>query len=312
MDDEVVLIRDDEGTKRRLPLWMIGVAAADQVRNSKEENGNAISKVKEGNASEIHLPKSKRTKKGVSVSLEVDSCLLVKCERKKRGRKLIEQEDEGGCDAEVLEIADDKKRSNRGGRKGQKRPRGKRGVADGLMRESIEEIENPSAGEDDGELTMDDLMSIAQEYITTDKHMEQRQSLHTEQDAERRLPAISDSGKESGGLPSAPQSSWKSPRLEEMVSVHNSIETSAGEGTVVNQSRTGDPAQDMLDLLLGPLLKKPAWEENKIGLTKEDMTFAGDITKQRQEPQNNIDTEVVVPLTKKKSSLKDKVAMLLD
>lgn len=104
MDDEVVLIRDDEGTKRRLPLWMIGVAAADQVRNSKEENGNAISKVKEGNASEIHLPKSKRTKKGVSVSLEVDSCLLVKCERKKRGRKLIEQEDEGGCELRSLKL----------------------------------------------------------------------------------------------------------------------------------------------------------------------------------------------------------------
>lgn len=136
--------------------------------------------------------------------------------------------------------------------------------------------------------------------------------MHTEKDAERPLPPISVSGKESGGLPSAPQSSWKSPRHEEMVSVHNSTGTSSGEGTVVNQSRIGDPAQDMLDLLLGPLLKKPAWEENKIGLIKEDMTFAGDITKQRQKPQNNIDTEMVVPLTKKKSSLKDKVAMLLD
>lgn len=147
------------------------------------------------------------------------------------------------------------------------------------------------------------------QYIATDKHTEQQQSLHTEQDAERRLSAISFSGKESGGLPSAPHSSWKSPRHEEMVSVHNSVGTSAGEGTVVNPCSTGDPAQDMLDLLLGPLLKKPAWEENKIGLIKEDMTFAGDITKQRQ---NNIGTEVVVPLTKKKSSLKDKVAMFLD
>lgn len=147
------------------------------------------------------------------------------------------------------------------------------------------------------------------QYIATDKHTEQQQSLHTEQDAERRLSAISFSGKESGGLPSAPHSIWKSPRHEEMVSVHNSVGTSAGEGTVVNPCSTGDPAQDMLDLLLGPLLKKPAREENKIGLIKEDMTFAVDITKQRQ---NNIGMEVVVPLTKKKSSLKDKVAMFLD
>lgn len=147
------------------------------------------------------------------------------------------------------------------------------------------------------------------QYISTDKHTEQQQSLRIEQDAERRLSAISFSGKESGGLPSAPQSSWKSPRHEEMVSVHNSIGTSAGEGTIVNPSRTGDPAQDMLDLLLGPLLRKPAWEENKIGLIKEDLMFAGDIAKQRQ---NNIGTEVVVPLTKKKSSLKDKVAKFLD
>ncbi|KAF7151633.1 hypothetical protein RHSIM_Rhsim02G0032700 [Rhododendron simsii] len=308
MDDEVVLIPHDDGTKRRLPLWMIGVAAADRVRNSKEENGNVISNVKEGIVSRILPPKSKQTRKGVSLSKEVDSCVLVKCERKKRGRKLIREEDEGGGDDEVAETAADKKTSNRVGKKGQKSSRGKRGVADGLSRESSEEIETLSP-EEDGVLTVDDLMSIAQEYITTDKQTEQQQSLHTEQDVERQLSPISFSGREPGGLPSAPHSSWKSPGHEEMVSVHNSVGTSAGEGTVVNPCSTGDPAQDMLDLLLGPLLKKPGWEENKIGLIKEDMTFAGDITKQRQ---NNIGTEVVVPLTKKKSSLKDKVAMFLD
>ncbi|KAE9453073.1 hypothetical protein C3L33_15029, partial [Rhododendron williamsianum] len=150
-------------------------------------------------------------------------------------------------------------------------------------RKEINSEEDEGGGDDEVPETAADkrrATELGKRYIATDKHTEQQQSLHTEQDAERRLSAISFSGKESGGLPSAPHSSWKSPRHEEMVSVHNSVGTSAGEGTVVNLCSTGDPAQDMLDLLLGPLLKKPAREENKIGLIKEDMTFAVDITKQ--------------------------------
>lgn len=71
------------------------------------------------------------------------------------------------------------------------------------------------------------------------------------------------------------------------------------------QSRTGDPAQDMLDLFLGPLLKKPRGDkEKKIEFTTNDEGL-------RQLSQNDVGEEMVSQM-KSKSSLKDKVAMFLD
>lgn len=71
---------------------------------------------------------------------------------------------------------------------------------------------------------------------------------------------------------------------------------------------TGDPAQDMLDLFLGPLLKKP--------IAKENTNSTNDIiipheTKHQQHAAAAVVSNKPVTLTKKKSSLRDAVAMLL-
>ena len=168
-------IMDDEGRKRRLPSWMTGVAAADQATKSEKENKSVNNNnVEQGIAPKSLCPKSKsktgikHIEKGVSLLeeelSEANSCALVKCGTE-RQRKNINQEEDAGSDFENLETAAEQKRSNRGGRKVRKCALRKQRKAESSRSKSSEEIEAPSPGENDGELTVDDLMSIAHEVI---------------------------------------------------------------------------------------------------------------------------------------------------
>lgn len=73
-------------------------------------------------------------------------------------------------------------------------------------------------------------------------------------------------------------------------------------------SSTGDPAQDMLDLLLGPLLTQPPKKE-KLDVITDEMIAAHRLKKQNQKLESN---DAVIPLAKKKTSLRDQVAMFLN
>lgn len=88
---------------------------------------------------------------------------------------------------------------------------------------------------------------------------------------------------------------------------------SMSEQSLVSVSRTGDPAQDMLDLFLGPLLKKPVEDQNRAKFTANDI-FDIEFRKLSETQKNDAGQEhtVAAPVMKKKSSLKDKVAVLLD
>lgn len=87
--------------------------------------------------------------------------------------------------------------------------------------------------------------------------------------------------------------------------IHDPTGIPIGEETVVSIERTGDPAQDMLDLFLGPLLRKPVEEEKMSQFFAEEVISIQD---QKKQSSNVVSIEAVSPL-KKKSSLKDKVAM---
>ncbi|KAJ8649268.1 hypothetical protein MRB53_002291 [Persea americana] len=76
----------------------------------------------------------------------------------------------------------------------------------------------------------------------------------------------------------------------------------------ITTSRTGDPAQDILELLLGPLLEKPQVGERTLDTLRKVVmacNFGQDISSQAGVEQE-------MPLTKNKSGLKDKVAMFLE
>lgn len=80
------------------------------------------------------------------------------------------------------------------------------------------------------------------------------------------------------------------------------------EESLISSSRIGDPAHDMLDLFLGPLLKKPVEKEKRSEFTTMDFDFTFELKKKSH---NDFGDEMVPPM-KKKSSLKDKVSLLLD
>lgn len=81
-----------------------------------------------------------------------------------------------------------------------------------------------------------------------------------------------------------------------------------GEVIATSTSRTGDPAQDMLNLFLGPLLSKTL-EKEKSKYIVENAKITHEWTRQSQDEFGG---EERVPLMKKRNTLKDKVAMFLD
>jgi len=87
----------------------------------------------------------------------------------------------------------------------------------------------------------------------------------------------------------------------------NSTSTT-GELIATSTSQTGDPAQDMLDLFLGPLLRKTL-EKEKIKSVVENAKITHEFSRQSQD---KLAGEEMVPLMKKRNTLKDKVAMFLD
>jgi len=95
----------------------------------------------------------------------------------------------------------------------------------------------------------------------------------------------------------------RSPMREETASHHNSIKNT----TLADSISTGDPAQDMLDLFLGPLLKKPIRKEENV--SSKDIILPHKVKNQQNDA---VISDKPVTLTKKKSSLRDAVAMLLD
>lgn len=147
---------------------------------------------------------------------------------------------------------------------------------------------------------------ISFQYVEADKVMEQHKLNCRECELERQSQAIDFSRNEAGSSLKAEQSNRISP-IHDTVTSHKSTMISVG-GVVSNPSRTGDPAQDMLDLFLGPLLKKPLEEKKQFEFVTENTKYVREF---KNQCQNDV-VEEMVPLTKKKSSLKDKVAVFLD
>lgn len=142
----------DDSRKRRLPPWMRGVAAnksdeGELIRSSAWDFQPSIS-----NSGIAHC---KQDEGGPQKTLAVKSILPYKCETKRRKRKLKLQDMDDGADArgaDSVEVSAPEK-----GRK-------KRNAGNSRV-ESTVEAGIPSSIEDEGELTTEDLMSIAQEVI---------------------------------------------------------------------------------------------------------------------------------------------------
>ena len=142
----------DDNRKRRLPPWMLGVAA------SKPDDGELIHtsshdfRPSNSNSGITHPQQEEKDEEG---TLEVKSNLIAECGTERRKRKLkIQYADHGGDGHGTDSVEESAPKKGRKTRK----------VSNSRV-ESREKAGVQSPIEDEGELTVEDLISIAQEVI---------------------------------------------------------------------------------------------------------------------------------------------------
>ncbi|KAI5353475.1 hypothetical protein L3X38_006369 [Prunus dulcis] len=331
----------DDGSRRRLPQWMLGISSAGQARkpsNGKEEGPASYETETLGENSHILVKCETKRRKRKSAEQDADyeanvpenkcsglgrrkvqesgaperqkaketlgenSHVLVKCETKRRKRNSNEQDAE--CDGTFPE----KNCNGHGRRKVQESDAPKKEKAKGSSCGSDEELEVRTWTDDDVELTVEDLVIIAEEYIRADGNINQEEEASNQEcESDSRFPEIVSSGNELEDSADAQICNRRS--LIADTTTFKPNRSLASKGIGLNSGGTGDPAQDMLDLFLGPLMKKTVEKESESRFLTEDVTFAHEIIR---ESHSNVVKEGIAPIMKKKSSLKDKVAMFLD
>ncbi|KAL4570031.1 hypothetical protein LXL04_025680 [Taraxacum kok-saghyz] len=268
--------------KRRLPSWMTAASTANKPTKTLDLDPDDIITNQEVNiVTKSTKPKAKvlihKHKKEVSPSSDTKS-LLVKCETKRKKRETVEKE--------AIEPHDFKQEKK-------KLRRVKTEVEEPHISRKKKEDNSQSSDEDDEDLTMDDLLTIAQQFVENDKR-DTGQQKSSEKLLKRKNSSHSSSSVNTNSI-IAPQDT--KPPIQ---STENTTSTDI-------LTMTGDPAQDMLDLLLGPLLKKPI--PKKEVTLYEDMIVPHEVKNHEHDP---IVSNKPVDFTKKKSSLRDAVAMFLD
>ncbi|KAI3694099.1 hypothetical protein L1987_77059 [Smallanthus sonchifolius] len=278
--------------KRRLPSWMVGASATNKVSKPLEADASSVVT---GDEVSVVTKSTKPKAKGVTqnhkkdVSLSSDKNVIVKCETKRKKRGFVEK-DVVECRDPDQEVDVEKRKRGRVRRKAEESDRVRKKSEKSYEFDSGNDNQTLSCEEEgDDDLTMDDVLSIAKEFVDNDKR---------------------DTGQQK---PSEVQCEWRSeppyatsPTHEETDSHHEPVETTS-KVTLADSKMTGDPAQDMLDLFLGNLLKKP--------IVKEATSSTNGIIIPREIKDKKhaaVVSNKPVTLMKKKSSLRDAVALLLD
>ncbi|KAL9681341.1 hypothetical protein QQ045_013124 [Rhodiola kirilowii] len=274
-------------------------APKSKTRSRKVVNKNLDEDEDAHGSEEVCPPKlkrrSKRIQKGPLHEDEEanadDSCILVKCDSVKRKRK-----NSSANASDVHSIGNEKFIQISAPQKK------KRGNVNKL---TPNEASSSCTGR---EILMEDLIGIAQEYVNADSHTEQQfQRIREFGPEEKRSAADTSSDEPASSIPTIPPTECSSAVTDAKSISPTSSEPVENNNIFSNISRTGDPAQDMLNLLLGPLLMKPV-EESKKTLNNDYMPL--DRPVQNQSQKHIVDE--LAPLVKKKTSLKDKVAMFLE
>ncbi|KAI0503785.1 hypothetical protein KFK09_014728 [Dendrobium nobile] len=153
---------------------------------------------------------------------------------------------------------------------------------------------------DAAELTVEDLISIAEEFLTSDKEMQKEQSVARKSESN----SIPISSSESS-IPH--RGEFRSCQVLSKCTQTRSSHLKESATSTKKIIGSGDAAQDMLELFLGPLLNKsPPVKEPDPDVTRELLAStyeSGSLVR------SFVDVAKQVTFIKKKSSLKDKVAM---
>ncbi|KAL2938895.1 Uncharacterized protein RDABS01_022344 [Bienertia sinuspersici] len=317
----------DGGGRRQLPSWMMKSTAIEQasIPGTKGEN-------KEDGFVEI-LTKAVKSRKKVQAKIddtgipsnENKSQLLKEGQartRKRKSNKLEKVEGERIHEDEklLLKPCKENRRGNRAGdfRQGDeekkvdriKRKRVRENAPTKKHSRKVEEFHNASAEScsSEDELTVDDLISIAEEYVKADREKEFQKSKNLETEPVKKVKKPLPRAESSVGS-EKDLTSHSVTRVTDqpLLSDSSSTKPLAVEGSIIDQSITFDPARDMLELFLGPLLRKTKEGEMKMDSitekTKLDYEFSN---------RSENDNDKGAPEMKKKFSLKDNVGKLLD
>ncbi|XP_028188284.1 uncharacterized protein LOC114374792 [Glycine soja] len=271
-----------EGNKRQLPPWMMQKVGASATATHVSDSVETNSSTKKGD-----IIKANATKKDTHKS--EPSNLRAKCEVK--GRKKLDQQ-EGKVTQKKRKGDKSKDRDKRSSIKKRKK------------------LEDPSHGcydvnpvrDDAMDLTVEDLMAIAEQYVKDYENKDRKERSSRQRESKWQFQDTNETGTT---LDSSCENRISSGSGREDLS--NSTSTT-GELIATSTSQTGDPAQDMLDLFLGPLLRKTL-EKEKIKSVVENAKITHEFSRQSQD---KLAGEEMVPLMKKRNTLKDKVAMFLD
>ncbi|KAB2041548.1 hypothetical protein E1A91_D02G161100v1 [Gossypium mustelinum] len=284
----MVEVAGGEGTRRRLPPWMQGKASTPSGDRDKSDKVQEV-------GDEFISGNFKPRKQSKKASEPIE-----KGETKRRKRKICQQD--APCDSENASPV----KMSIGLREKQiQEPSHRQRNKTNVRLRSGKDSKTPSPIEDDEEeLSPEDLLSIAKEYVKADKDIGLQELSTGDCEFGKQLSTIASPKAKSESSLIAIDGNRKSPVDE---TTYDLTESPKGDKHLINTSRTGDPAHDMLDLFLGPLLKKPV-DEKRTEFVRRDLTFSKELGKGSQ---NDVKEETV-PLTKKKCTLRDKVAMLLD
>lgn len=333
-----------EETRRRLPSWMLDVSTADHIEKSDkidevQVQGIVTSKAKrrrknaeppqedeaaEAVSDDVLGPVKRRKMKFNDKDEECDTESGLQkngnnAARRKTRKSTIRSKlkavdsvsGDSRCskDVEILSlIHDDSKHTSNSFRKkknsGVKRKaRGSTSVRFEGSKENIEMLSPIDSGD---ELTAEDLVRFAKEYVKACKDMEQPESSSVEHGLERPFSATDSHRNMYEGSLNSNNSNDRSTTCG--TTKNESAVCLGNEHTLINVSNTDGSAIDMLDLYLGPLLRKPLEEKRTEYITK-DVTFASDSGKQKCK---NVREERPPTSKKKKSSLRDKVGLFID
>ncbi|KAK9091430.1 hypothetical protein Sjap_024607 [Stephania japonica] len=287
----------NEGSKRRLPSWMSGVNSSNRSSKS-DSNSSKIVSVGENLDSdrlETSPPKGDRKRK------PRNGGDAVKKKKKKRN----------GVDDEIERVGEKPVR----GKKGRKSKSCELGNGEGERAESV-------SGYEEEELTVEDLMSIAEEYVKKADNDEDNSKYHRTDARGSSRPVFNEHESEVSTEAAHAIEVSKRRTASSSTSLSNftcSIDLTrdgAAKGNEEAQSImdagfsqriTGDPTQDMLNLFLGPLLMQPPVEERRLEDVEKDITLHSELRKKEA-----LQEKVVPLVAKKRSSLKDKVTLFLD
>ncbi|KAK9663862.1 hypothetical protein RND81_14G003400 [Saponaria officinalis] len=309
------------GGRRQLPSWMLRPCTIEQTNISevKEENNvNDPEELATVTSQTQKKVKQKKPKSGVPL-VENESRIPKKCEGRTRDR-VSDQEDEEQqenepCMIKPCRTRKSKRMYERGKNQEYDLPQSNLETDDGPMRKKSRgntlgkkktykstEVSPDGTIPSEDELTVEDLVSIAEEYVKADLKETRKRQFESEMGSSiAEVESVKDL--------TAHMEDKKSHTYKPLSDESTSTDLLFGDGSTICPIYTGDLARDMLEVLLGGLLKKSEVEvESENDAITKNIMLNHDLC---ERSQNNAVAEVV-PVTKKKASFKDKVAMLLE